>query len=151
MTAPALARGATLEVRSTTLGTLHADPADLVTFPSGLAGLPQAREWVLVRTEREGFYWLQSRQEAALTFLLADPFRAFPGYEVELGPGDLAALGSRGAQDVAVLAVVTLPGRPGAPLLANLQGPLALDLRTRRGRQVILSESPYGIRCEMAA
>lgn len=40
-------------------------------------------------------------------------------------------------------------GRPGAPCVANLQGPIALDLRTRRGRQVVVPDSPFGTRCEM--
>lgn len=151
MTAPAPAPAPRVEVRSMILGVLKAHPEDLFTFPAGLAGLPDQKDWVLVQAGRPGYWWLQSRTEPGLAFLLADPFPAFPGYEVALGAGDLAVLESRGESDVVVLAIVTLPGRPGAPVVANLQGPVALDLRTRRGRQVVLSDSPFGTRCEMPA
>jgi flagellar assembly factor FliW len=146
-TTPAAPR---IEVRSMILGVVQAHPEHLFTFPAGLAGLPDQTEWVLVQAGRPGFWWLQARHEPGLAFLMADPFPAFPGYEVNLGRGDLAALGSRDAAgDVVVLAIVTLPARPGAPYVANLQGPVALDLRTRRGRQVVIAESSFGTRCEM--
>jgi flagellar assembly factor FliW len=138
-----------VEVRSLILGVLRAHPDHLFTFPAGLAGLPEQKEWVLVQAGRHGYWWLQSRNEPGLAFLLADPFPAFPGYEVSLGAGDLAMLGSSAREDVVVLAIVTLPGRPGAPCVANLQGPVALDLRTRTGKQVVIADSPFGTRCEM--
>lgn len=145
--APAPAPG--VEVRSLVLGTLRVQPEHRFTFPRGLTGLPAQREWALVQAGRPGFWWLQSVDEAGLAFLLADPFPAFPEYAVELGAGDLAVLGAPSPRDVVVLAIVTLPGRPGAPCVANLQGPVALDLRTRRGAQVVVADSPFGTRCEM--
>lgn len=147
--APSPAPTPAVEVRSLVLGTVRAHPDHLFTFPAGLAGLPQQRQWVLVQSGRPGFWWLQSVDEAGLAFLLADPFPAFPAYEVSLGAGDLSMLGAASPRDVVVLAIVTLPARPGAPCVANLQGPVALDLRTRRGKQVVIADSPFGTRCEM--
>lgn len=148
---PTPATSPRVEVRSLILGTLQASPEHLFTFPAGLTGLPERKRWVLVQAGRAGFWWLQSLDEAGLAFLLADPFPAFPHYAVELGAGDLAALGAASPADVVALAVVTLPGRPGAPCVANLQGPIVLDLSTRRGRQVVIADSPFGTRCEMPA
>lgn len=138
-----------VEVRSLVLGRLQVQPEHLFTFPGGLTGLPEQKQWVLVQAGRPGFWWLQSVDEAGLAFLLADPFPSFPEYQVDLGAGDLSVLGAASPGDVVVLAIVTLPGRPGAPCVANLQGPIALDLRTRRGRQVVIPDSPFGTRCEM--
>ena len=44
----------------------------------------------------------------SLVFLVVDPFVAAPGYEVDLGPFDLAELRAETPADVLVLAIVTL-------------------------------------------
>ena len=147
----ALARPADprVSVPSARLGTLLADPRDLFTFPEGLVGLPAARDWALVRGARDGFFWLQSRDEPALALVLMDPFRAFPDFEVELAEGDLAVLDADASSDVVVLSVVTLPARAGDPCTTNLQAPVALCVTTGRARQVVRPESPHGTRCEL--
>lgn len=151
MTAALAIADSRIPVPSARLGTLLAEPSDLFTFPEGLVGLPAAREWVLVRGAREGFFWLQSRDEPALAFVLADPFRAFPEFEVELLEADLSLLRAREDSDVVVLSVVTLPARAGEPCTLNLQAPLALCVTTGRGRQVVRPESPHGTRCALKA
>jgi flagellar assembly factor FliW len=136
-----------MTIQSDILGPLEVGPEDRIDFPQGLIGFPACHRFVLVRAERDGLFWLQSAEHGSLTFLLVDPFLFFPGYEVEVPPPDLAELGAGEEGDVAVLAIVTLPRGPGELPTANLQGPLVLNLRTRRAKQVALGEEgPFGVR-----
>lgn len=132
-------------VRSVLLGALVLPRSQVFTFPRGLLGFPEARSFALLPARRAGLFWLQSLEFDALTFLLVDPFPVVEGYALELG-GPEGAPGPVAPDHILVLAIVTLPREPGQTATANLQGPLALDLVARTGRQVVLQDSPFGVR-----
>lgn len=132
-------------IASRVLGETLVSPDQLVHFPEGLHGFEQHHEYVLVPTPRDGFWWLQSTEEPGLAFLLTDPFRAHPGYEVDLGAGDALFLGLEGPDDALVLTLVTLPADPSGTATTNLRGPLVLNVRTRRARQVVRADDRYAL------
>ena len=134
-------------VASEVLGPVTVAADAVLTFPTGLFGFPECRRFALLPAGRDGLYWLQSLEHSALAFLLADPFRFFAGYAVELGANDRAELSAASAGDVAVFAIVTLPHARGEQPTANLQGPVALNLRAGLGRQLALADGAWGVRC----
>ncbi len=117
----------------------------LVTMPDGLFGFPGCSSFALLPAGREGFLWLQSTDHATLAFLLVDPFLYFEGYTVDLTGPVLQRLGTSESSDVNVFAIVTLPGA-GGEATANLQGPVVLNVATRRGFQAVLQDSEFGTR-----
>ncbi len=127
------------------LGALAVPEHQVLEFANGLFGFPEARGFALLPAEREGFFWLQSQEFEALTFLLIDPFAFVEGYSVDLGPKEIGELMPADASEIAVLAILTLPKELGETATANLQGPLALNAEKRIGKQLAL-DSPYGIR-----
>jgi flagellar assembly factor FliW len=131
-------------------GSVVGEPADAANgpfrFEQGLYGFPDCRSFVLLPAGRDGFYLLQSTEHDALCLLLADPFRLFRGYSVELPKLDEAALSAAGPEDIAILVTITLPDGPGRACSANLQGPLAVNVRARIGRQIILNKPAWGVR-----
>ena len=114
------------------------------SFPFGLVGLPKADTFELLRSNREGLYWLQ--EAGGLTFLLLDPFEFVEGFSVELEEAQLGELATDDPTELVVLSIVTLPKERGAPATANLQGPIALNLSRKLGKQIVLQESEYGVR-----
>lgn len=137
----------TMIVQSEVLGPLTVEPDAVTRFPTGLVGLPDCREFVLIPAHREGLFWLQSVEHGELAFVLVDPFLFFPGYEAELSATDLEELQATDGPEVAVLAIVTLPASRDEQPTANLQGPLALNLEARIAKQLVL-ETPekFGVR-----
>jgi flagellar assembly factor FliW len=84
--------------------------------------------------------------EPGLVFLLADPFPAFPDYAPDVPDAEVAALGgglAPSAERVAVFAILTL-GADGTAS-ANLRAPVLVDVRARRGRQVVLPAERRGV------
>jgi len=148
MTAPAFASATfpVMHIRSDLLGDLEATEEQLVEFPAGIFGFPECRRFVLLPGARDGTYWLQSAEHSALAFLLVDPFAYVPGYVVELPPGELHELQVTPGTEVAILCIVTLPRQRDERATANLQGPLALNLAARVGKQIVIPESPWGVR-----
>ena len=141
---PAAAAG--VAVTSNLLGALTVPAASVFTFPAGMYGFPECRRFALVPGGREGLFWLQSLEHATLIFLLADPFHFFPDYAVELSSGDRTELQVAEASDVAVLCVVTLPRTRDEAPTANVQGPVALNVATRLGRQMALGAPGLDVR-----
>ena len=123
-------------IDSAVLGRVAVPAASVHELPAGLIGFERHTRFALVPAGREGLYWLQSLQEPGLAFVLADPFQLAPGYAAELADADAAAIGAARAEDVMLLAVVTLGTMP----TVNLRAPLAFNVATRRARQVVLAD-----------
>jgi flagellar assembly factor FliW len=132
-------------ITSALLGELTLAPDQIITFPEGLHGFPAEREFALVATARDGFWWLQSTAEEGLVFLLMDPFRAHEGYEVDLGAGDEAFLQITTPDDALVLTVVTLPASATGTATTNLRGPIVFNLARRRARQIVRADDRYAL------
>jgi flagellar assembly factor FliW len=134
-------------VHSDLLGTFSIRPESAIDFPKGLLGFPECRRFALVQAGTDTVYWLQSLDHSSVVFLLVDPFSHFADYAVDIAPAELLELGAPSAADMAVLVIVTLPTEHGRPT-ANLQGPIAVNLRARTAKQVICADADYGVRCE---
>ncbi len=132
-------------VTSHVLGDVTANPEQILDFPNGILGFPEAQEFMLVATERAGFYWIQSLLHETLTFLVLDPFIHIPDFSVELPDDEMGTLGTE-AGKLVVLSIVTLPAGPDDILTVNLQGPLVINTDNGIGQQLILHDSPHGTR-----
>ncbi|HUX32310.1 MAG TPA: flagellar assembly protein FliW [Gemmatimonadaceae bacterium] len=142
-----LPQDARVAIDSHVLGSLHVDPRDVRTFRHGLLGFPAYRRFALLSlTDRAGMYWLQSVDVPTLAFLLVDPFLVSDGYAVDLTDIDRHDLAVHDPADVLMLVIVTLANAADGPCTANFQGPIAINLRTGLGKQLVLAESPLGVR-----
>lgn len=148
MTAPALARDPhlTMHLRSDLLGDLEVAEDQLIDFPRGIFGFPECRRFALLPGSVDGTFWIQSVEHATLALFLVDPFVFVPGFVVDLPGADLSDLRATQDGDVAVLCIVTLPRSTADTPTANLQGPIALNPRARVGRQIVIADSPWGVR-----
>lgn len=136
----------TVTIRSAVLGDLVVSPERIIEFEDGLVGRSDLRSFVVLESPEEGLYWMQSADHETLVFLLADPFRHCPGYEVHLRPSDLRDLAIDAEHDVLLLSMVTLPKRPGAMATINLQGPIAINVSGGLAKQVVIGSSEFGVR-----
>lgn len=134
------------QIRSELFGTIDLTEDDLIEFSDGLLGFPECRTWALLRGTKDGTAWMQSADHATLVFLLVDPFIFFDGYSAELSPSELTRLKARDAGEIAVFAIVTLPKSGEETCTANLQGPVVMNVTSRRGVQVVLGDQPFGTR-----
>ncbi len=135
-----------LPVHSEILGSLNVPETECLSFPEGILGFPACRRFILLPTARSELFWLQSVDHGSLAFLLVDPFSVVEGFSVDLPEGELASLRPTDPDRIGVLAIVTLPSTSGEPATANLQGLLAINFKSRLGKQVVIPESNYGIR-----
>jgi flagellar assembly factor FliW len=133
-----------LVCKSHLLGSIEIALDTIITFAAGLPGFASLHRFTLVETQRDDLVWLQSVDDEAMTLLLADPFCVVPGCTIELPAPDLATLGTpTDADDVLVFVVAQLID--GVPSRLNMQSPIVINRERMIGRQVVLSDSRYGM------
>ena len=135
-----------MEVHTTRFGRIHYSADDLLSFPEGLPGLTECREWVLLADpENDAVAWLQSVARPETALAVVSPRRFLPNYQLRVCRRELEPLGLDRLEANCVVAIVS-PGPQG--LTMNLQAPLVIDGQRRVGRQVI-ANGPAPMHCEI--
>lgn len=138
-----------MKIQTTRFGELEIDGSRKLRFPQGLLGFPDRREFVLLETgddsadKAPSFWWLQSLDDPALAFVVSDPSLFVPTYRVPIHPPQMAELGLNTIEDAQVLVIVN---KHGHTLTGNLQGPLVINLHSREGQQLVLSDRRFTTR-----
>ncbi|HLQ32302.1 MAG TPA: flagellar assembly protein FliW [Chloroflexota bacterium] len=121
------------------------DSRQIVTFNSGLIGLPQLKVFALIEDEESlPIRLLQCVSTPEFVFIVINPFTIYPNYDVEISDEDAAELGVASAADVLVLAIVTVP-EDIRFVTANLLSPIVINMRNKRAKQILLSDTDYPI------
>lgn len=133
-----------MTIESPRFGTLEVEPSKIIEFPGGLPGFEDCRRFTLFHPEGEDpkYFVLQSLDDPALAFHVADPARFGFNYEIQLSDEESAVLGLADPS-TAVVAVMLTKEENGQPLRANLNAPLIINLETRRGIQHVFARLNY--------
>jgi flagellar assembly factor FliW len=123
---------------SARFGELEVPEDSVIEFPSGMIGFPRAQRFVML-DYKPPFSWLHSVEDPALAFVVVDGFEFGSNYDIPPPIGDKDT-GLEEGDEYAILVVVTV--RQDAKLTtANLKAPLFVNVRNRKGVQVIF-DSP---------
>ncbi len=126
---------------------VFSEPPDVVIqFPVGLVGFPNLHTFRLF--EPQGGYplkFLQSVEMDDITFTCIDVAAIKPDFQVNFTPEDAATLALESDRDAMILALVVIPEDP-RQMTANLAGPLVINVRTCKGRQLILNTDQYPLK-----
>ncbi|MDR1784910.1 MAG: flagellar assembly protein FliW [Spirochaetaceae bacterium] len=141
----------TREIQTKTQGPVTITEEQTLSFVTGLLGFEDEKEFALIPSNYEPFFWLQSLKTAALAFLVVDPFLVRKDYEVDIDDKSLEAIGVSSPADVGVLGIVTAPSRPGQGVTVNLQGPIIINKRNRKCFQAVLTDTTWTTKHEIAA
>ncbi|MFM8436692.1 MAG: flagellar assembly protein FliW [Planctomycetia bacterium] len=126
-----------MRINTTRFGRIDVDPADVLTFPSGLPGLEDCREWALLAdATNDALGWLQSTTRGDVALAVVSPRRFVPDYQVRIPRSELTPLA---IADIRQAQVVLVVSRNGTSLTLNLKAPIVINLEARTGRQVVAS------------
>ncbi len=133
-----------VSIHSRRFGSISVKEDQIILLTPGLLGFSQFHRYVLIEHGQESpFLWLQSVDNPDLAFVVIDPRQVLPGYH----PGPLTEvmedLQVEKPEDLKVLVILTIP--PGRPqdMTANLMGPVVINLKNRRGRQLVIDDPRY--------
>ncbi len=133
-------------VNTRRFGEIEIEPREVLHFPVGIAGFPDERAFILVRTKETGtIAWLQSVRTPSLALPLVSAHAFGSSYpDVPFLPiAERAGIGSN-LDEMAMMVVLSAP--EGQPATVNLLAPIVVNTETRVGGQLFLEGTSFGTR-----
>lgn len=123
----------------------------ILEFPEGLVGYADLRNFRLF--EPQGSYplkFLQCVEKEDISFTCIDIAAIKPDYQITFSEEDATALALENPGDAMLLAMVVVPEDP-RQMTANLAGPVVINTRSLRARQVVLSIEKFPLKYPILA
>ena len=118
----------------------------VLTFPRGIPGFEKYTTYIVYHKEENDIsaFWLQSCEDASITFTLVDPGQYGLSYELELSDEERDLLQAEKAEELGVFMVLSKKEVAGGstPMInANIIGPIIINPRTRLALQKVIFRS----------
>lgn len=127
-----------IKLNTARFGELKVEEDKVITFPSGLVGLPNIHRFILIDHKDTPLKWLQSLDDPEIAFIVVSPTSLVADYRLDLDKSVRQYIQLVHDDDLAVL--VTMRVR-GEDVIANFQGPLLINSSSKIGVQVVV-DSP---------
>ncbi len=127
-------------------GEIEVDESRIIRMRRGILGFESLKRYALLVQDKKTtpFCWLQSVDDGAVAFVVINPFTAKPAYDPLFSDGDMRFLEIRRAEEVALLAIVTIRTQPFS-VSVNLRAPLVVNVATMTAEQVVLDDPAYPV------
>lgn len=123
-------------------GTFTVGAENIYSFPKGLVGLPEAKEYALIPLEDSAFYILQAAGHD-LSFIVIPAHMAVRDYDFHIDEETVELLKAEKPEDILTLLIVNYENRQ---LYVNLKAPVLLSQSGHLGCQFIITDKDYPIR-----
>lgn len=136
-----------MKLQTKYFGEIEYDADDCFSFPNGLYGFEEEKDFLLIPFEgsQSSLLCLQSIQTPSLAFVLMDPFSLRQDYTPVLQKAELDMLGAESYDELCYY-VMCIVKQPISESTLNLKCPVAINPNTRVSMQVILDSDQYGMR-----
>jgi len=135
-----------MELQTKLFGQIKVDTARVIEMQRPILGFERLRRYVLlIREEKTPFGWLQSVEDAAVAFVVVNPFVVKGDYQPVLSDEVQGILGVERAEDVALFSIVTIRSQP-LEVSVNLRAPIAINVRNMTALQTVLEDEAYPVR-----
>ena len=133
-----------MDIQTTRFGAISVEDDRIMNFAAGLLGFPDHRQFALIQTGEENyFFWLQSVEDPNLAFVITDPSTFFQEYAVPVREETQKEIELDEPSDAQTFVICN---KVGEWLTGNLLGPLVINVRNRKGSQVVLTDKKWTTR-----
>ena len=132
-------------------GTIDHDSADALSFPNGLFGFEEEKEFLLLpfHGSEGNLLCFQSTKTPSLAFVAMNPFSLKPDYAPVLSGEELRWMGAASSRELCYYALCAVR-EPVAESTVNLRCPVVVNPDRRLAAQVILEGGGYQMRHRLA-
>jgi flagellar assembly factor FliW len=123
---------------TTRFGPLEVSEDRIIRFPAGLLGFPRLNRFVLIDYKDTPLKWLQAVEDPDVAFIVTDPKAVAGEGTITLGDDVVRFLRIEHENDLAVLLMLRVEGEK---VIANLNGPLAINSSRMLGVQAVLDRA----------
>lgn len=129
-------------------GEIEIEESKLITFPNGIIGFPEMKNYLLIRdaeNEKASISWLQSVEEPAFAMPVMDPLKILEDYDPFVEEDMLEPLGSLKSEEMLVLVTMTIPSDI-TKMTANFRAPIIINADNRKACQLIIDNEAYQVK-----
>ncbi len=130
-------------IKSSRFGDLSVPADSVIEFPSGMIGFPSQKRFVMLE-HNEPFSWLHAVEDSNLAFVVVDGMEFGEQYGLKPPYGDKDC-DFKEDDEFAILVIVTVRSDPRMST-ANLKAPLFVNIRNKRGVQIIYDDARFSTR-----
>ncbi len=124
-----------MQINTSRFGPVVVHEEDILYFPSGLLGLEDCQQWLLLGDgHSDAVAWLQSIQRPQVAMAVVTPRRFVPDFRMRVARAELEPLH---LTDLSAAEVLVIVGRTDRSITLNLKAPLVINPARGTGRQVI--------------
>ncbi len=134
-------------MRITTLrfGELEIPDDKIIHMAKPVLGFEQLKKFCIIEGEDfEPFLWFQSVEEPSVAFIIINPIFFHPDYQIEVNPKEIEELDVSDVKMVETYVIVSIPSDP-KKMSINLKGPILINTKTRKAKQLVLVNSTYKV------
>jgi len=136
-----------MEIKSSFFGEQTIDPSTIISFPNGIPGFEDQTRFKLFHQEGENplVFWLQSLDDEALTFSVAQPSIFNINYNFVLNDAEEAALKVEDPADILILIILHKDASDQPTVKGAIRSPLVINSTKRIGLQKVLTQVEQSI------
>lgn len=136
-----------MRVDTARFGTIEVEDDKIIQFETGLAGFPDCASFIVMDHDRDTpLKWLQCIDHPDLAFVIVEPERILPGFELEVPEPMVKKLGFADEVRAGDVAVFVILNCTGDQVTANLRAPVIVNVGNRRGLQLIIDDPSVPLR-----
>ena len=139
-----------MNIVTTRFGEIDIDESKIIDIRGGILGFEHLKKYVLHLDDDNPFWWFQSLDDGAIAFVVINPYSAKADYEPTISDIDVKLLEIEGAEDVVLLAIVTIRQNPFS-VSVNLRAPLVINAKKKIAKQIILEDVQYPVQYYLTA
>jgi len=133
-------------IKTTRFGQVEINSEDILTFPEGLLGFQDLRQFVLLDDPNDDiFAWLQSCELPSIAFPVLEPEIFGQYYNVNLTKNENELLKFSETIKPTFMNIITIPDDP-TQMTANVKAPIVMNMQQRLARQCVLQDNNLAIR-----
>eukprot|EP01156_Anaeramoeba_ignava_P006436 Anaeramoba_ignava/a348643_56.p3 GENE.a348643_56~~a348643_56.p3 ORF type:complete len:166 (+),score=6.02 a348643_56:703-1200(+) len=138
-----------MKISTTRFGKIDISPEEIITFDEGLLGFGDYHRYIVLNPDDGGpFRWMQCVDDGNLAFVIIEPLSFMFEYDVEISDSDANFIKLTRAEDAVLYVLVSIPANP-QEMTANLQGPLVVNVKNRKARQIISTNSRHSVKVKI--
>lgn len=137
-----------MKVNTRLFGEISVEENNIVRFSQVIPGFENLYQFVIIQPDEQiPFSYLQCLDDGDVSFIVTDPFLAYPDYDFVLTNEVLESLSIKSEHDIMIRSIVNFTQTE--PTI-NLLAPLVININSKLGKQIILHDSNYTVRHKLA-
>ncbi|MGI6151265.1 MAG: flagellar assembly protein FliW [Christensenellales bacterium] len=133
----------TIETR---FGTAETSDNKIITFPRGLPGFEDLRQFIIVEVDNtKPIYWLQSIENKHIALPVIVSLAIINDYNINIRERELEDLELESQDDLLILNVVVIP-TDIREMTVNLAAPVVINAKRGIGKQIIIDAAELPLR-----